>query len=282
MTPQEQVVAYVKSQVGYYATAAKRNKYAQALDALGYIYNGKKNGYDWCDVFADHAYIHCFGADKAIKMIAQPKYGCGAGCPWSADYYRSAGQWSDSPSLGAQIFFGVKGDEYHTGIVVGYDSNYVYTVEGNVGGGGGMVGARTHVRGQGIAGYGVPKWSLAGGSDKVEPAPTPSGKLIVDGMFGSETCKALQNTLQKQGYYKGYLLDGEFGYYTKLELQKYLKKRQYYKGYNLDGDFGYYSVLGLQKYLRKLGYYSKDYYLDGSWGKYTTMALQKALNDGKF
>ena len=237
MTPQEQVVAYVKSQVGYYATAAKRNKYAQALDALGYIYNGKKNGYDWCDVFADHAYIHCFGADKAIKMIAQPKYGCGAGCPWSADYYRSAGQWSDSPSL---------------------------------------------VRGQGIAGYGVPKWSLAGGSDKVEPAPTPSGKLIVDGMFGSETCKALQNTLQKQGYYKGYLLDGEFGYYTKLELQKYLKKRQYYKGYNLDGDFGYYSVLGLQKYLRKLGYYSKDYYLDGSWGKYTTMALQKALNDGKF
>lgn len=297
-TPQEQVVAYVKSQVGYYATAAKRNKYAQALDAMGYIYNGKKNGYDWCDVFADHAYIHCFGAETAIKMINQPKYGCGAGCPWSADYYRSAGQWSSTPQLAAQIFFGVKGDESHTGIVVGFDSTYVYTVEGNVGGGGGCVGARTYRRDNSrISGYGIPKWSLVGGSASPS-TPTvefdPKDKLGVDGVFGYKSATKLQYQLQQKGYYTkanmaklGYAnisceLDGDFSFYSKLALQAYLRAKQYYKGYLLDGIFGYYSVLALQKYLRKLGYYTDAYLLDGDWGKYTTIALQKALNAGKF
>lgn len=310
MTPQEQVVAYVKSQIGYYATAAKRNKYAQALDAMGFIYNGAKNGYDWCDVFADHAYIHCFGAETALKMINQPKYGCGAGCSYSAAYYRAAGQWSDSPQLAAQIFFGKRGDEGHTGIVVGYDSTFVYTVEGNVGGGGGMVGARTHRRSDSnIAGYGIPKWSLVGGSSSPsKPAADtydPNSKLEIDGIFGTLTAKKLQYQLKQKGYYtEAYMaklgyngidcwIDGDFAFYTKLALQGYLKAKQYYKGYNIDGDFVYYSVLGLQKYLKKLGYYTQEFmaklgyqgidcWLDADWGKFTTIALQAAMNDGKF
>lgn len=279
MTPQEKVVAWARSQVGYRATSAKRNKYAEKLDKLGYVYNGAKNGYDWCDVFADSAYIECFGAETAIKMIAQPKYGCGAGCPWSADYYRRAGQWSEQPSLGAQIFFGTRGDEYHTGIVVGYDSYNVHTVEGNVGGGGGMVGERTHYRYSGISGYGVPNWSLAGGSS---PAPQPS-KLIVDGDFGTLTCKALQEALQSHGYYKDCIVDGYWGHYTKLALQQYLRALGYYTtAYILDGWVGPATVKALQTYLRKLGYYGSDYIIDGDWGYWTTCALQRALNDGKF
>ena len=108
-----------------------------------------------------------------------------------------------------------------------------------------------------------------------------SGKLVVDGVFGSVTCRALQEALQRHGYYKGYLLDGEFGHYTKLALQNYLRKLGYYGTYwLLDGDFGKESVKALQTYLRKLGY--TDSIVDGWWRSLTTKALQKALNDGRF
>lgn len=165
MTPQEQVTAYVRSQVGYAADSAKRNKYAQKLDALGFVYNGAKNGYDWCDVFADCSYIECFGVDLALRMIYQPRYSCGAGCSFSADYYRQADAFASSPSLAAQAFFGVPYDEGHTGIVVEWTNDTVTCVEGNVGGGGGRVDYRTHRRyGGDVVGYGVPDWELAEGA----------------------------------------------------------------------------------------------------------------------
>ena len=283
MTPQEKVAAWARSQVGYRADSGKHNKYAAKLDALGFVYNGAKNGYDWCDVFADSAYIECFGADLALKMIHQPRFGCGAGCPYSADYYRAAGAFESAPSLGAQIFFGTPGDEYHTGIVVDWSSGSVLCVEGNVGGGNGRVDYRSHARyGGDISGYGVPDWSLAGGSHDSKPSGGyPSFDLYVDGDFGSVTCRALQAALQYHGYYGGYLLDGDFGYYTKLEMQRYLRSLGYYgSGYLLDGDFGYYSTLALQKYLRALGF--NDSVADGYWGSFTTKALQRALNAKRF
>lgn len=161
MTPQEKLVQTLMAEVGYKANSGKRSKYAAELDAIGYIYNYPKNGYDWCDVFADWAYIHTFGIETAIQMIYQPKNGCGAGCPFSAQYYKNNNAWSSTPSVGAQIFFGSRGNEYHTGIVVDFDDTYVYCVEGNVGGGDGAVKYLTRPRYSGISGYGIPKWSLA-------------------------------------------------------------------------------------------------------------------------
>lgn len=286
MTPQEKFVNWLLSQVGYTAYNGKHNKYAQAIDKTN-GYNGIKDGYDWCEAFYDDGMMECFGLDTAWKMMNQPKGGCGAGCEQSAAQYRAAGQWSTSPSLGAQIYFGTRGDEYHTGGVVAFDSSTVWTVEGNTGYSqgysGGAVLKQSYSRNSSkIAGYGVPKWSLAGSS--VEPnVPASDGKLAVDGIFGPLTIMALQRCLQSHGYYKGYLIDGDFGYYTKLALQKYLRRKGYYTdAYLLDGDFGYFSTKALQTYLRKLGYYTDAYLLDGDWGMYTTMALQKALNAGKF
>lgn len=171
MTPQEKLVNWALAQVGYAAYDGKRNKYAQAIDKTD-GYNGAKDGYDWCESFHDCGMMECFGLDLAWKMMNQPKGGCGAGCEQSASYYRSAGQWSDSPSLGAQIYFGAKGSEYHTGIVVGYDSSTVYTVEGNtgysLGYSGGAVLKQDYPRSSSkIAGYGVPDWSLAKDEDAV-------------------------------------------------------------------------------------------------------------------
>ena len=117
-------------------------------------------------------------------MGNQPMNGCGADCEFSASYYRAADQWSSEPSLGAQVFFGARGSESHTGVVVGYDAAHVYTVEGNTGYSadysGGAVLERTYSRGDSrIVGYGVPRWSVAGGSE-----------LEVDGCLGVQSVTA--------------------------------------------------------------------------------------------
>ena len=171
MTPQEKVAAWALSQVGYAAYNGKHNKYAQALDKTK-GYNGPKDGYDWCESFHDCGMMECFGLETAWKMMNQPMGGCGAGCEQSAAYYRAAGRWSSSPSLGAQIYFGSVGDEYHTGFVVGYDASTVWTAEGNTGYSlgypGGAVLKQSYPRSSSkIAGYGVPDWSLAKDGDAV-------------------------------------------------------------------------------------------------------------------
>lgn len=284
-TPQERVRDWALSQVGYVANPGKWNKYAEKLDKTS-AYNGRKNGYDWCDVFADSAYIECFGFETAIKMINQPKNGCGAGCPWSAGFYRAAGQWSSSPSLGAQIFFGSRGDEYHTGIVVGYDSNYVYTVEGNTGYSqgysGGAVLRRTYSRSDGnITGYGVPKWSLAGGSD-AETSPKPSGKLDVDGYAGPQTIMAWQKAM-------GTTVDGYIGgqsaydarYMVRLVAVQFggggsqlVRAVQIRLGCGADGYLGPITIRAIQRFLGVAE--------DGYFGPETVKALQRSLNDGKW
>lgn len=162
---QEKVIKIAQSQIGYKSTD-KHTKYAKELDSYGFIYNGPKDGYDWCDVFADWCYIQAFGVEKAIEMIYQPKYGTGAGCTYSAQFYKNNNAWSNKPSLGAQIFFGSNGNEQHTGIVTGFDTANVYTVEGNTRGGGGQVTANTYnLSNSYISGYGIPNWKLVTNSD---------------------------------------------------------------------------------------------------------------------
>lgn len=162
MTPQEVLINTALSQVGYDAAAGKYNKYAAVLDKLGFVYNGPKNGFDWCDVFVDWCFISTFGADIGIEMLYQPKHGTGAGCPFSADFFRDHNAFYQDPEPGDQIFFGPSGDEYHTGIVIDVTDHTVYTVEGNTGGGSGHVMKKNYpLGGDMISGYGRPKWSLA-------------------------------------------------------------------------------------------------------------------------
>ena len=39
------------------AGSANYTKYARDLDAIPNFYNGKKNGYAWCDVFVDWCFV---------------------------------------------------------------------------------------------------------------------------------------------------------------------------------------------------------------------------------
>lgn len=283
----DKVIALARSEVGYKPYKGKCTKYADDLNKTD-TYNGLKDnpetgwGADWCDIFVDWLFITSFGVDTGQKMLYQPKKGCGAGCGYSAGYFRRNNAWSDNPQRGAQIFLGEEGDEEHTGIVIDYDSTYVYTVEGNTGGGNGSVNAKSYRRNANfIAGYGIPNWKL------VEPLEDKT--LVVDGDFGYESTKALQR-------WQGTIEDGEI-YGQVPELKKYypaltsctfegsgskcIKALQRYlngKGYILeeDGIIGKNTITALQKYLIKLGYEVGA--IDGIFGEKTAKALQEYLN----
>lgn len=197
MTKQDaikQIIALAESQVGYKPYSGKHTKYADALDALGDFYNGRKSGFDWCDVFVDWLFVESYGESAALQMLHQPHKSLGAACPFSAGYYEDNGAFGQEPHLGDQIFFGRHGDEDHTGLVVEITGSSVYTVEGNAGGGNGQVMRRRYDRGDGwICGYGTPNWGVVADGDLPEP---PKKDIIEeDGIFGRESVKALQRWL---------------------------------------------------------------------------------------
>lgn len=254
MGTKSQLLAWASSQVGHIGGA----KYWQDV----YGWNG--NGYAWCAVFCSDALkqsgTKCNYFPSTVAFDRRDKAAIGSA--WVDRYALQAG---DMVSFDWDKDNG--GD--HVGIVekvLGYGK--YQTIEGNVSN---SVGRRIRYASNILCGI-RPDYE----SEKPR-------NLYVDGIFGVNTCKALQTSLQSHGYYRGYLVDGEWGYYSKLALQQYLRKLGYYGTYwLLDGWLGTASVKALQTYLRAIGYYGSGYLIDGDWGYYTTCALQKALNDGKF
>ena len=117
------------------------NKYARDLDKIPDFYNGKKNGYFWCDIFVDWCFYKAFGIEEARKLLNQPLKSAGAGCTYSAGYFKKKNRLFTTPVRGDQAFFTSDGGKtfYHTGIVTKVDKTYVHLVEGNTSGGNGVV-----------------------------------------------------------------------------------------------------------------------------------------------
>ena len=162
------------------AGSANWTKYARDLDAVSNFYNGKKNGYAWCDMFHDWIHLKAWGAPLAMQVLCQPEYSAGAGCKYSAQYYKNAGRWHTSnPESGDQIFFYYGGDINHTGIVESVSGNTVTTIEGNTSD---VVARRTYNTGNStIAGYGTPRYELvlnanaSSANDTVVTRSSPAG-----------------------------------------------------------------------------------------------------------
>lgn len=144
-------------------------KYARDLDKLG-VYNGKKNGYAWCDMFVDWCFITAYGLEVGMQLTCQPMGGYGAGCTGSANYYKAKGQFfKTDPKPGDQIFFTNDGGKsmYHTGIVEKVEGGRVYTIEGNTSSSPGVVPNGGMARDKSyslsyaqIGGYGRPDYSI--------------------------------------------------------------------------------------------------------------------------
>lgn len=205
MSESQKVIDIALAEVGYIEKASNKNlenktansgrnnynKYARDLDNISGFYNGKKNGYDWCDIFVDWSFVKAVGVDRALELLCQPRKSTGAGCYYSMGFYKAKGQLYSTPKVGDQIFFGNGDDIYHTGLVYKVDKSKVYTIEGNTSKDGSgysnMVAKKSYPLGASyIGGYGRPDYKEEKEEKKVETKKTYSGtfpKLPLRGYF---------------------------------------------------------------------------------------------------
>ena len=266
------VLAIARAEIGYREKSSNANlddpqanagggnytKYARDLDKVGNFYNGPKQGYAWCDVFADWCYVAAFGPQIGREMIFQPPGSAGAGCAYSLAYYQQHGHYHPgNPEPGDQIFYTYQpGEISHTGIVETVNGQTVTVIEGNTSD---SVGRRSYTLGDSrIYGFGTPDWSLAtgvSGSDTgsqsvvAAPQPDPAPTIITctvelpelrQGDTGTPV-ERLQTLLISRGYYCGGRSyggreqpDGEFGPATEVAV----KDLQLSAGIKQDGEVG--------------------------------------------
>ena len=172
-------------------------KYARDLDTIPNFYNGKKNGFAWCDMFNDWCHYKAWGVNLAMKVLCQPQNSAGAGCLYSAKYYKNAGRWHTSdPQPGDQIFFSYAQNEIsHTGIVESVSGANIVTIEGNTSD---AVARRTYTRSDArIVGYGRPRWELvtASSASKKESASASVSKIE---SYKPLVCLMTQSTCYRQ------------------------------------------------------------------------------------
>lgn len=256
----ERVISIATAEVGYLekksnsqlddktANAGYNNytKYARDLDAIPDFYNGKKNGYAWCDMFIDWCMIQAFGLEAGQKLLCQPDRSYGAGCTMSVNYYKSKGGFfTKNPKPGDQIFFsGSDGTPCHTGLVYKVDNLYVYTIEGNtssaagvVANGGGVFKKTYAINYSRIYGYGRPdydsvQFEVPGEEVKPETENTSKGEFTMEMRvlkYGSkgDDVKALQILLLGNGCSVGkWGADGSFGIATENAVKEYQRKKK--------------------------------------------------------
>lgn len=287
------VIDIALAEVGYLEKATNSNldhptanagsgnwtKYARDLDNIPGFYNGKKNGYAWCDCFVDWCFVQAYGAATAKKLLCQPDYSAGAGCTYSAMYFKQKGQFFNSPQIGDQIFFGNAKESTHTGIVYKVDSSRVYTVEGNTSGasgvvpnGGGVCKKSYSLNSSWIYGYGRPAYS--DGSAVITPTNTvnPETTTQINGRI--DTVKEVQVWLNRD-YSAGLTLDGLYGNLTKAALVKVLQKSV---GVDADGEYGPIT----NRAVKVLKYGSKGESVKALQGLLVCNSYKLAYVDGEF
>lgn len=209
------IVNLAKSQIGYTEQKNNITKYSKDFDTKWpNFYNTKKQGAQWCDILVDWLFCTLWGPTEAMKMLYQPAKSCGAGCKYSAQYYKNHNAYDKNPKVGDQIFFGRLGSESHTGIVIAVNDYSVTTVEGNSGN---AVKQHTYNKtDSNIAGYGHPKY---------ETEPINAGT----------TYPGTWPTLPKRGYFQR----GDKGINV-VRLQQFLQwyDPTYLPKFGADGDFG--------------------------------------------
>lgn len=247
MTAQEKLLNKVRAQVGYMGKktnaqlddftanqGGKFNKFARDLDALGDFYNGRKNGYDWCDIFVDWCFVNTFGREIAQKMLYQPNKSLGAGTGYSLGYYKSNGRLFTTPQPGDQIFFGDSKSTWHTGIVTKIDNNYISTVEGNAGSPSAVRSCRYPKNYRYIKGFGRPNWSLVSNNQEEEDEDMTTekfdqmmkewltNKAKEEAGWGKENLDWAKNNGIMQGDEAGRMMPNKFC--TRLEVVTMLKR----------------------------------------------------------
>ena len=184
------VVETALNEIGYEAEGSNHlyTIYSSELDTCDYWNMAPKNGVaNWCSIFFNWlCYANTRNENGDIEankydahyFLYEPDNGqnLAAGCGYAADYYQSHDAWTDNPERGDQVFFR---NYAHTGIVVDWDNNGFYTVEGNVNGG--RVEKRYYKYGDScVDGFGRPRydgWEYVKAEEPKEDAK-PAPKTI--------------------------------------------------------------------------------------------------------
>lgn len=166
------VIRVAKSQVGYHEGYSgghwnNNQKYSAAVPGLEW-----SNYQAWCATFA----AWCF------QEAGMPKgsYPVTASCALGVSWWKKQNRFSDYPAIGAQVFFGPGGGS-HTGLVYAYDSDFIYTVEGNTNSSGSAEGDGVYLKKRArrdtyVYGYGYPAYPggiVTADPTWKNPAPAP-------------------------------------------------------------------------------------------------------------
>mgnify|MGYP002536505463 CR=1 FL=1 len=191
---------------------ANWTKYARDFDEkYPKWYNGKKNGFAWCDMFVDWCMLTAFGYADALRLLCQPERSAGAGCTYSLMYYEKQSRYHDKdPKPGDQIFFSTahsKSNVSHTGLVEKVDGSKVYTIEGNTSD---QVARRSYYLSDSyIVGYGRPAYDAEPGNTNTGSQTPSSGTTsevtytVVAGDTLSKIAAKYGTTYQKLAAYNG-------------------------------------------------------------------------------
>lgn len=178
MSTVDRVIEVAKNEVGYH----------EGRDADGNWNNKQKYspavpGLEWSDW---QAWCATFVSWVALQSGVADLYPRTASCYTGVEWFKNAGRFSEYPAIGAQVFFG-SGGGTHTGLVVNYDNDYIYTVEGNTNNTGSPQGDGVYTQKRArrdayVYGYGYPKFSegiksadpaWADQTPKEQPKPSP-------------------------------------------------------------------------------------------------------------
>lgn len=220
------VLAIAAAEIGYHekksnsqldnptanAGSANYTKYARDFDEkYPKWYNGKKNGFAWCDMFVDWCMLTAFGYADALRLLCQPEKSAGAGCTYSLMYYEKQSRYhAKDPKPGDQIFFSTahsKSNVSHTGLVEKVDGSKVYTIEGNTSD---QVARRSYYLSDSyIVGYGRPAYDAEPGNTNTGSQTPSSGTTsevtytVVAGDTLSKIAAKYGTTYQKLAAYNG-------------------------------------------------------------------------------
>lgn len=168
----QKVIDIATRELGTKEAPVNRQKYSEYFDGLRNqgvnVYNYKKQGVAWCDIFVDYCFAQAFGPVEGMRKLYQPMKGTGAGCKFSAQFFRDNGAFFNYPMEGDQVFFGPAGNESHTGIVTKVTKDKFFTIEGNTSN---MVKEHSYtLKNKRISGFGRPNFA----ADSKPATPTPA------------------------------------------------------------------------------------------------------------
>lgn len=252
MTTADQVLAVARKELGYKESGGNNNKYGTAF---------KANRQAWCAWYVTWCFNRAPSGGKLILVTGSTVN--------MANWFKARNQYGLRPRVGAVVFYQFPSSDKtiasrinHCGIVEAVHADGTITViEGNTSGlnsrdGDGVYRKRRSATNM-IRGYGYPLYAKS--KIQVKKTVPVSSKLVVDGVFGPITAKALQRRL-------GVKEDGVFKAVSIKALQKILGRQQ----------TGVMSKTDIEALQRKV-----KVAVDGSWGPETTRGIQRAVNEGQ-